>query len=456
VFDPLRHSLRSGTSPKSAGRKSSRGESSADLGKTGGGFDAVIGNPPYVVLSEENFPSEQVKYFSEYDVAKYKTDLFHLFIQKSIEVLREHGKLGFITPNTWFTLQFSDKLREYVLKNSAIEELVLFDHKVFEDANVHTGLTFLKKGTDIQKHVVSVKRFSSDFAINDLQKQPDVQIPQSDWLDSYSYAFEIRQTGESGEIVAKMLKNYPRLVTVARASLGAQAYNSSKHTKEQIKNRVFHSGNKLSDEYLPELAGNDVGRYFIERRKGQWIKYGPWLHDYRSMDWLTGPRILIREISGKAPYRICASYVEETYCNYKTILNVNPSSETNFSMKYLLGLLNSRLLSFLYPLVSNKLLSDTFPRLSVRDVKQLPICTINFSNPADKARHDKMVSLVKRMLELTPLLSPRAGGGKGPRTPQEKERVMREIEATDKAIDRLVYELYGLSPEEIAIVEGSG
>lgn len=85
----------------------------------------------------------------------------------------------------------------------------------------------------------------------------------------------------------------------------------------------------------------------------------------------------------------------------------------------------------------------------------------------DKARHGRMVSLVERMLELTPLLSPRqAGGRSGPRIPGEVERVKREVESTDRAIDRLVsptgtsYELsplgmiYGLSPEEIAIVEG--
>ena len=68
-----------------------------------------------------------------------------------------------------------------------------------------------------------------------------------------------------------------------------------------------------------------------------------------------------------------------------------------------------------------------------------------FSDAEDKARHDKMVSLVERMLELHK---------SSPRMPQDKERVKREIESTDRQIDRLVYELYGLSEDEIAIVEG--
>jgi len=76
---------------------------------------------------------------------------------------------------------------------------------------------------------------------------------------------------------------------------------------------------------------------------------------------------------------------------------------------------------------------------------RIPIRPINFSDPADKARHGKMVSLVERMLALHK---------QSPRTPQEQEMVRREIESTDRAIDRLVYELYGLTEEEIGIVEG--
>jgi len=78
-------------------------------------------------------------------------------------------------------------------------------------------------------------------------------------------------------------------------------------------------------------------------------------------------------------------------------------------------------------------------------VSQLPIHPVNFSDPAEKAMHDKMVSLVERMLELHK---------RNPRMPQEQEMVKREIESTDRAIDRLVYELYGLTEEEIRIVEG--
>jgi hypothetical protein len=411
-----------------------------------GGFDAVIGNPPYVTLGNDLFSEDILSYLNSYQVAQYKTDLFHLFIQRGIDLLKINGNLGYITPNTWFTLQFTKKLREYVLNCVRIEELVLFGHRVFQNADVHTGLTFLKKAVKASNHKVTVKNLPASFNLEMLYQSSDLSAEQGDWLKDPEFRFEIRQTGKAGDLAKRIMEKVPPLERAARASLGVQAYNSSKHTREQIEARVFHAPKKLSKEYLPELTGNDVGRYLIDRRRGQWIKYGPWLHDYRTLDWLTGPRILIREIASKWPYRIHACYVEETYCNYKTILNVNPSPATDYSMLYLLGILNSRLMSFLYPLVSNKIIAGSFPRLSVRDLKQLPIRIINFSDPTDKTRHDRMVKLVEQMLSLHKQLAT-------VKTPDDKTRLQRQIDATNQHIDQLVYELYGLTEKEIQIVE---
>ncbi len=77
-----------------------------------------------------------------------------------------------------------------------------------------------------------------------------------------------------------------------------------------------------------------------------------------------------------------------------------------------------------------------------------PICAINFSDPANKVRHDKMVTLVDRMQDLYKHLN-------SAKTPDDKTQIQRQIDAADKEIDQLVYELYGLTEEEIGIVEGS-
>jgi hypothetical protein len=88
---------------------------------------------------------------------------------------------------------------------------------------------------------------------------------------------------------------------------------------------------------------------------------------------------------------------------------------------------------------------SSFPQVTLFSLSQVPIKEVNFSDPAEKADHDKMVSLVERMLSLHK---------QSARTPQEKEMLQREIESTDQAIDSLVYQLYGLTDAEINIVEG--
>ena len=411
-----------------------------------GGFDAVIGNPPYVILGTDVMADEQITYLRKYNVAQYKTDLYHLFIERGIRNLRQNGILGFITPNPWLTQKFTVQLREFVLKESLVEEVTVFDHLVFADANVYTCVVFLRNRNDNGRHEIRVRNPVQAGSLAQIYTTGPDRVAQASWLADKTYKFETRLVGETGWLVTRIMQSNSSLGAVARASLGCQAYNRTKHTFTQIRDRVFHAPTRLSDEYLPELAGRDVSRFRVERKRGQWIRYGPWLHDYRTMDWLVGPRILIREIPGKPPYKIQACYLEEIYCNYKTILNVNPAENTQFDMKYLTGVLNSTLLSFIYPFMSNKLVSKSFPRLSVGDLRKLPISIIDFDNPADVAMHDKMVKLVDEMLKLHQQLP-----GMGP----EGRRIAEtRIEARDREIDELVYQLYGLSEDEIRIVEG--
>lgn len=411
-----------------------------------GGFDCVIGNPPYVVLTSGDAHKATLDYLDNYQVAQYKRDLYHLFFEKGLSLVIDGGMLGYITPNTWLTLQYNDKLREHVLAQSNLDELVVFDHLVFSGANVYTCLTILSANKP-KNNLCSIRLPQSARSCTSIIETVAFDVPQNKWLASEGHVIETRQHSPGGRLAAKIMIQYLPLSSQARASLGCQAYNSSKHTKQQIKNRIFHSETKLSNEYLPELSGRDVGRYALQRIKGKWIRYGAWLHDYRPLEMLSGPRVLLREIPGKPPYAIKAAYLEDTYCHYKTILNVNPPiGGSPLSMKYLCGLLNSRLLSFIFPYISNKIVTQAFPRLSVGDLKKLPIRPIDFDNPDDYMKHDKMVGLVERMLNLN--------AKKGEENnPDILQQIEMQLAATDRQIDSLVYDLYGLSNTEIELVE---
>ena len=113
--------------------------------------------------------------------------------------------------------------------------------------------------------------------------------------------------------------------------------------------------------------------------------------------------------------------------------------------KYLLGILNSMLITFYYSKIA-ALIRGGYLRFFSQDIAKLPIYVIDFDNPDDKARHDRMVALVTGMLDLHKHLS-------HAKTDQEKRLIQQEIDSTDKQIDSLVYGIYGLTVDEIAVVE---
>jgi hypothetical protein len=124
------------------------------------------------------------------------------------------------------------------------------------------------------------------------------------------------------------------------------------------------------------------------------------------------------------------------------------NNQTNLDLKYILGLLNSCLLTTYYRAksVTNK---RSIAQVKKIDLDQLPIRMANLSNVADKSCHDKIVSLVDQMLDLHKRQA-------AVKTDHERTLLARQISATDREIDRLVYELYGLTEGEIRIVEQSG
>jgi hypothetical protein len=153
------------------------------------------------------------------------------------------------------------------------------------------------------------------------------------------------------------------------------------------------------------------------------------------------------------PYMVreLAAYLDRTESLY--FVNVTTggygitSGQPGCSLEYLCALLNSRLLDFHFKRVSTTFHGGYFAA-NKQYIEQLPIRFINFSDPADKARHDKMVALVERMLEL----NKKKHSGK--LAPSELDRLEREIAATDAEIDELVYDLYGITGEERKIIEG--
>jgi hypothetical protein len=155
------------------------------------------------------------------------------------------------------------------------------------------------------------------------------------------------------------------------------------------------------------------------------------------------PKIIIRRTDDKLQSSI--DFADAICVNSCHVLKLLPSADKKLSYMYLLGIMNSKLMQKYFELQNPQMVGKVFSEIKVIYMERLPMNKIDFSNPAEVKQHDRMVTLVERMLELHK---------RTPQTPHEKERLEREIASTDAQIDRLVYELYELTEEEIRIVEG--
>ena len=184
-------------------------------------------------------------------------------------------------------------------------------------------------------------------------------------------------------------------------------------------------------------------RYLSDREKGRfrgvgWYGYGR----VQNIDLMLLSKILVPDIADRSSFALDENGSYAFTSGYGITLR-NAVAE---SPKYILGLLNSNALDFFLKRVSTPLRGGFF-RYFTQFVEQLPIRTINFSNPTDKSRHDRVVELVEQMLSLHKRLA-------NARIPRDKTILQQLIDATDRQIDRVVYELYGLTEEEIRMVEG--
>lgn len=220
-------------------------------------------------------------------------------------------------------------------------------------------------------------------------------------------------------------------------SLGIKTSNNDKF--------LFNRKQKEADK--PVVRGRDIYRYRIEPN-GLWLRYIPdeikKLHGARPRDpnsFFRPEKLVLREISKQ---EIIAAYDTESNLIMDTANVIFTESNNPYSLKYFLALLNSKLINWWY--------SSQFKGLHVKlnQLALIPVHLINFENSAEKSAHDGIVKLAEQMLALQ-----KERQSVQPEDEFDHVRNLeREIAKVDEAIDKLVYELYGLTEEEIKIVEG--
>jgi hypothetical protein len=413
-----------------------KGEFAEIVNDRRGGFDVVIGNPPYRMLQPHDTESDMLDYLkSRFYATDFKIDLYHLFIQQGGVVLRAGGYLGYIVPLTLLLNTYVEKLRKWILDSFHIQKLAVNKELVFDGADVHTNVVILKKskpsGQIDRQALTTETTVELDKAFEDKDSSYR-RIPQIRLSALPGHVWNLLITEENIPILNRTESNSERLADVAVINRGLITGDRDK----------YFSTKKLNDKYVPIFRGKDVDRY-ATRPIEEFVRFertksagGCWDSDVH----LASHKIVVRQI-GTRP---TASYIDQPIAVTGNVFTV--MSNGKYDERYLLGIINSNLIRYYWQIMFSDLKSS-FPQVSIAQLNQIPIRALNLSDPASRSQHDTIVRRVEEILELHASLATIT-------TPQPRTELERRISHLDSDIDRLVYELYGLHADEIGIIEG--
>jgi len=458
-----------------------------------GGFDVVIGNPPYIrIQALQEWAPTEVEFYKTYKTAsKGNYDIYVVFVEKGLSLLNKKGRLGFILPHKFFNSQYGESLRGIISSGKYLAKVVHFgDQQVFEYATTYTCLMFLDKAGHhefIFERVGNLANWRNS-GESTIGKIAATNATATEWNFS---------VGKDAELFNKLSQMPVKLGIIAeRMAQGIRTSANEVYVLDSVsetKNTIIAFSKQLDKKIEIEkgilslfLQGREIKRYrimpsgkmviipyrlesgravfmviesmrekyprafayllenkaFLENREKGKMRGSEWYaYVYpKNIDLMKQSKILIPDIADRAQFALD----ENGEYTFTSGYGITLKSDSELSLKYVLGLLNSKVLDYYLKHVSTPMQNGFF-RYFTQFIERLPIRAINFADSDEKAVHDKLVSLVERMLFLHK---------QSPRTPQEKEMIQREIESTDQAIDSLVYQLYSLTEAEIKIVEG--
>lgn len=397
-----------------------------------GGFDAVVGNPPYGAVLKQS----EDRYLRNYSVANYQLDTYVLFIEKGNQLLKQKGLIGYIIPSAWVASTFDVKLRSFLSSKMKLESVIVCPQRTFKDASVETCIVIASK--DSPKQAFSVERW-------DVAEKQSYKINLEDINSNINLVFPIYANPIALSLIQKIRAKNQNLSELADVVWGVKIYEKSKGIPAQNGTesdfKSFHSPIKTKKTHRPLLGGSEINRYRLNW-KGGYVDYGKWLAAPRSPIWFEGERIVVREVTAGGV--IQGTLIQDDFVFSNSVDGIRLITN-DISIKFLLGLINSKLISYYHLNTSANAFKGTFPKLLLQDLRALPIPIITSTN---KIIHNDITALVDLMLSLNALKA-------GTTLSETREALEHRIAHTDAKINALVYQLYGLTAEEIAIVESA-
>lgn len=412
-----------------------------------GGFDAVVGNPPYSLIGADR--KEEQKYFTagNYELTAFKINTYILFIEKGLKLLKPtQAKLGFIIPKSLVFNTYFDVTRQKLLKEYSITEVVDIREKVFADAEVGDSLLiFAERGSTPLSNILAYYKVTNVFPTFEVLNS--FNTPQKILLNEFNAKFF--PSGLKVKIDTKPLDFY------------CHVYNGLNPGNVR---HILFSTEKKNSCYKKLVLGRDIQRYELDW-SGTWVNYDLSLKDklkpsdvkskigmtaqthvdfaLRNEEIFLGEKICVR----KTADHIIATIDNKEYYYDSLSHGIKLRKGIQISLNFILGLLNSKVLNYLHEgLSDNK--DKVFAKVLGINLSRLPFPIINLKDKKEKSKHDEIIKHVDLLLALNEEL-------KEAKLPTRQEQIKQRIAHSEDRINQLVYELYELTEDEIKIIEES-
>lgn len=383
------------------------------------GFDLVIGNPPYIFARNQSFTLDMKKYYSKtYKVSEYQANTYTLFIELAYKLMRSGGTFSYIIPNNFLTIQTNSKIRSFITKETSDVFLINSLDKIFADASVDNCIISFKKNEPNWIEVSELK----DEEVNKIGR-----VESSFFGDPPTFSLSMVQFKKAIRAFWKV-NSFPVLSRpeIATVTTGIKAYQigkgKPKQTAYEKENRVYHSEDQIDETYIKYLEGKNVSRYKLTWN-GEWIKYGEHLAEPRYSISFDKPRILVRQIPTKKSYAIEAVYTDNYSINDINSMNI---IDIQINPLYLLGVINSKLMTLWFTMKFDKFQRRIFPQFKVNELSDFPIPDGN------EEQQSLIAELVQKLMDEM----------------KKEEKDESLISTLNIQIDEYVMELFGLTEDE--------
>jgi type I restriction-modification system DNA methylase subunit len=389
-----------------------------------GGFDVVIGNPPYVML--QTLDTREVFDYSlrKYQSAKYKIDTYQLFTEASLKLLKPKGLLGFITPNTFLKNIHSEPLRKHLLENTTIDEIVLFNYSVFSAASVDTCIFIIENQKASEKSKVVIKQVDKAFEPNETGK-----IKQGSFKKNKRLDFNLAIGDDDTDILSSITARSIPMGTYCDAYFGIQTFDREKYVAETKKNK----------NYEPVIDGANIETYHL-KPSSEFVNYIPdAIKSGGNEKIYRQERICIRQI-GAVPI---ATLVPANIFTLNTIYNVFLRQSGIADLKFLLGIINSKVARYYW----RKMNSDekkTFPKIKKEAILSIPVPLVK--TESHKKYHGEIVNAVKSMLQINEEIQTI-------KLTSKLEQLTAKKEHIEERINELTFKLFDLTDDMIETIK---